>query len=396
MRLMTLALCCVLATAMFAGTATIARAADTPNPAIGRWDITLGDGPTPCWLEVTKNGDAYAGRFLFIAGSVFGLDKVTVGDKKVEFTAGDTTFTGTIEGDAIKGETTGKDGNKGKWTAKRFVAKPRLGGPWLIEGEGKGTLRFRAGGNQPAGMLIKGDSRQGTPLTNVSLDGYNLKFNVGEQKCSATVKGDVMEGTMGNDKFTAKRQIRWGAPIELFNGKDLTGWKPLGGDTSNYKWKVIDGIMHCDGQSVNIVTERADFEDFKLHVEFKVPKDGNSGVYLRGRYEIQVADSAGRKPDEHSCAALYSRIAASEDAGKPADEWQTYDITVIDHYVTVVWNGKTVIDNKELEGITGGAMNSNETEPGPIYLQGDHHAIDYRKITLTPMLAPPARQRPTG
>jgi hypothetical protein len=379
-----------LAVLTLSALAAPALAADAKSPALGRWDITLGDGPTPCWLEVTQKGDDYAGRFLFIAGSVFDLPKVTVDGDKVEFVAGNVTFTGTVNGDTITGATAGKDDHKGKWSAKRFVPKVSLAGRWAIEGQ-RDRVSFRERGGQLRGALIQeaGPAR----LTDVTLDGYTLQFTAGDKKCTAQVKGDVMEGTMGDEKFTAKRERQWGEPIELFNGKNLDGWKALS-DPNNFKWKVVDGIMHCDGHgSSNIVSERT-FDDFKLHVEFKVPKDGNSGVYLRGRYEIQVADSAGQTPDVHSCAALYSRVAPSEDAAKPADEWQTYDITLIDHYVTVVWNGKTVIDNQEIEGITGGAIDSHEGEAGPIYLQGDHTAIDYRKITLTPAIAPtPSRGR---
>lgn len=389
-------MCCVGVVLMFSSLVVSARAADTNDPAIGRWDITLGDGPTPCWLEITKKDGQYAGRFLLVAASVFDLKSVKVDGTKIEFATVDTngddrgiTFAGTVEGNTIKGETVSKDGGKGKWTAQRFVAKPRLDGVWTIDGQGKGSLRLRQTADRLAGVLM-GNGDRPTPLTNVAVDGYALSFTAGEKQCKALVKGNVMDGTLGEEKFTAKREVQWGKPVELFNGKDLAGWKPLG-DPNNYKWKVVDGIMHCDGHgSSNIVTEQK-FEDFKLHVEFKVPEGGNSGVYLRGRYEIQVADSAGHEPDAHNCGGLYSRIAPKETACTKAGEWQTFDITLIDHYVTVVHNGKTIIDNQEIEGITGGAIDSREDEPGPIYLQGDHTAVDYRKITLTP-----ARTRPGG
>ena len=370
-----------------------ALAADKPSPAVGRWDITLGDGPTPCWLEVTQKGDSYNGRFLLVAASVYDLKEIKVDGDKVEFKArgtkgegSDDIFKGTVSENSIEG-TYGKDGSGNKWSAVRFVPQPRVAGTWTLDGKDKVTLTLRQPrGGELAGQLKEG-SEEAEDLKDVKVENGKLKFAVKDEAYEATVTGDVMKGVM-NEKggkkfdFTAKRERRWGEPIELFNGKDLEGWKPLG-DANNYKWKVVDGLMHCDGQSANIVSERT-FRDFKLHVEFRVPQHSNSGVYLRGRYEIQVADSAGEKPEEHGCGALYSRIAPSENAGKPAGEWQTYDITLIGQYLTVVWNGKTVIDNKEVEGITGGAMDSKETEPGPIYLQGDHAAVDYRKITVTP------------
>lgn len=393
-------LICALAVFAFltcSSLAVPALAADAQDPAVGRWDITLGEGPTPCWLEITKKDGQYAGRFLYISASVFDLKQIKVDGNKVEFECKGTkgegpghTFVGTIEGDSITGETLNNKKEKGKWTAKRFVPQVNLTGIWQIDGEeGNAAIRFTQRNGQIRGRLMMPGKRM--PISDAKLDGYSLQFTAGDQKCAAKVKGDVLEGTIGDTRFTAKRQREWEQPIELFNGKDLNGWKPLG-DPNNFKWKVVDGIMRCEGHSSNIVSEKT-FGDFKLHVEFRVPERGNSGIYLRGRYEIQVADSYGRPAGNHDCGSLYSRLAPSKNAGKPAGEWQTFDITLIDHYMTVVWNGKVVHDNVEIEGITGGAIDSNESEPGPIYLQGDHTAIDYRKITLTPAKAPTAGGR---
>ncbi|HOJ53501.1 MAG TPA: DUF1080 domain-containing protein [Phycisphaerae bacterium] len=387
--------CVAFAVLMFSNVNAPVFAAEAADPAVGRWDITLGDGPTPCWLEITKRDGQYAGRFLYISASVFELKQVKVDGNKVEFECTGVkgggpghTFIGTIEGDTITGTVVPKNGEKMKWTARRFVPRIDLTGTWTIEGQDNATLRFRQRNDRIMGVLLQNSP---TRLTDIKLDGYALQFTAGDKQCAARVKGDVLEGTLGDAKFTAKRQREWGEPIELFNGKDLTGWKPLG-DPAKFNWKVVDGILHCDGRAANIVTEET-FGDFKLHVEFKVPQGGNSGVYLRGRYEIQVADSHGRPPGEHDCGGLYSRLAPKENASKPAGEWQTFDITLIDHYMTVVWNGKLVHDNVEIEGITGGAIDSKENEPGPIYLQGDHTSIDYRKITLTPAKAPVEGQR---
>jgi hypothetical protein len=199
-------------------------------------------------------------------------------------------------------------------------------------------------------------------------------------------KGDVMEIKSQGEQLTARRDRKWGQPVELFNGKpeDLANWEALGGN-GEFHWKVVDGVLTNGGHGTeNIVTKRKDFRNFKLHVEFKVPEHGNSGVYLRGRHEVQIADSHGRPIEGGGCGAMYSRVLPKVNASKPAGEWQTYDIVFIDNFLTVIHNDQTIMDNVEVEGITGGAIDSKEWDPGPIYLQGDHSQIFYRKVILTP------------
>ena len=164
-------------------------------------------------------------------------------------------------------------------------------------------------------------------------------------------------------------------------GKDPNGWKVANGILSNEA--VQEPGKHKS--YANIRTE-AEFEDFNLRLDFRVPKNGNSGVYLRGIYEVQVADSFGKKNDPHNCGALYSRITPSVAAEKPAGEWQTLDITLVERHVTVVLNGKTIIDNQPAAGCTGGAMWSDQFKPGPIYLQGDHGTVSYRNLVLRPVV----------
>jgi Domain of Unknown Function (DUF1080) len=172
----------------------------------------------------------------------------------------------------------------------------------------------------------------------------------------------------------------WGAPINIFNGRDLTGWKASG---ANSQWSVVNGILTNARNGANLITERT-FNDFKLHVEFNVPKNGNSGIYLRGRHEVQVEDSKGLATLSTHTGGVYGFLTPNENAAGDAGTWQTYDITLVGRRVTVVLNGKTVISMQNIPGITGGALDSNEGEPGPIYLQGDHTAVEYRKIVLTP------------
>ncbi|MHC4529870.1 MAG: family 16 glycoside hydrolase [Planctomycetota bacterium] len=159
-------------------------------------------------------------------------------------------------------------------------------------------------------------------------------------------------------------------------------------------WSVEDGVLvnrpvqhegkpHVSYGNLRTVGE---FEDFNLKLEVNVPRKGNSGIYLRGIYEVQVSDSYGKDLDSRNMGAIYSRIKPSMSAEEPAGQWQTMNITLLDRHVTVELNGKVIIDNEPLLGCTGGALWSDESRPGPIYLQGDHKAVDYRNIVLTPII----------
>ena len=206
-------------------------------------------------------------------------------------------------------------------------------------------------------------------------------------------EGDSLVGTVtypdgkqypwtGNRAPTLRRktQPQWAAPIKLFNGTDLKGWHASG--TVN-QWKVSNGILRSDSHGSNLLTDKK-FTDFKLHIEFRFPKGSNSGVYLRGRYEIQIQDTDLPEPPNNQMSAIYGFLPPNEQRGKPAGEWQSYDVTLIGRLVTIAFNGKTVISEQEIPGITGGALDSREGEPGPLYLQGDHSSIEYRNIIITP------------
>jgi hypothetical protein len=188
-------------------------------------------------------------------------------------------------------------------------------------------------------------------------------------------------------------KVKFGAPITLFNGKDLSGWKLTDPNAVN-GWSVIDGVLinrpvQEEGKPHksfgNLRTER-EFNDFRITLETRLSKDSNSGVYLRGIYEVQVLDSYGLPLDSHNMGAIYSRVTPTIAVEKPAGEWQTMDITLVDRHATVILNGKKIIDNQPLLGCTGGALWSDQFRPGPIYLQGDHSLIDYRNIVIRPVL----------
>jgi hypothetical protein len=186
--------------------------------------------------------------------------------------------------------------------------------------------------------------------------------------------------------------VKFGPPIELFNGTDLTGWRLTDPNAFN-GWSVKDGLLvntvvHEEGKHKNYGNLRTDreFTDFNLTLEVRVAEGGNSGVYIRGIYEVQVADTYGRPLNSHNMGAIYSRIKPTVAAEKPPGEWQTMDITFVDRHATVVLNGKKIIDNQPVAGCTGGALWSDVTRPGPIYLQGDHTGIEYRNIVLRPVV----------
>lgn len=209
------------------------------------------------------------------------------------------------------------------------------------------------------------------------------------------LSGDSLGGTVGDETgkaipWTGKRapaltpakSVAWGKPIKLFNGKDLTGWKPRNKNNPNC-WSVANGLMTNKTPCADIISEQK-FTDFKAHIEFQVPANGNSGVYLRGRYEVQISDGFNQALDSLRMGAVYGWLKPLVNAAKNPSEWQTLDITLVGRKVTVVFNGQTIIDNETIPGITGGALDSDEAAPGPIMLQGDHTKILYRKVEITP------------
>jgi hypothetical protein len=175
---------------------------------------------------------------------------------------------------------------------------------------------------------------------------------------------------------------KWGKPIHLFNGKDLSGWQMS--KPGPPEWTVQNGILVSPGNGPELISD-SKFADFKLHVEFNCGVDANSGIYLRGRYEVQIETESQGEPPSHHTGGVYGFIAPSPELPRSPDTWQTFDITLIGRRVTVVQNGKTIIDNQEIPGITGGAVDSNEAAPGPIYLQGSEKGhVQFRSIVITP------------
>lgn len=170
-------------------------------------------------------------------------------------------------------------------------------------------------------------------------------------------------------------------------GKDLTGWKTR---DQRCGWKVENGTLVNNTPSSDLITDQK-FWNFELHYEFNVPQHGNSGMYLRGRYEIQILDDFGKPPAPGGNGSIYNQTTAKSNASKPAGEWQTADVRLVDKKVTVKLNGVVIIDNAELTGPTGGALDDKVDQPGPIMLQGDHGSIQFRNIKIKKLPGDPPK-----
>jgi hypothetical protein len=185
--------------------------------------------------------------------------------------------------------------------------------------------------------------------------------------------------------FNANRKYKMGSPVILFDGKTIENMWDVQRKDQPSGWTVVDGVMTNEAKANNLVT-RHRFGDFKIQCEYKIEEHSNSGIYLRGRYELQVLDDAGKPPDIHSHMALYSRVKPAVNASLPAGQWQTMEATIVGNRLTVILNGKKVHDNIMIDGITGGALDSRENETGPIMIQGDHGKVSFRKVVVTPIL----------
>jgi hypothetical protein len=240
------------------------------------------------------------------------------------------------------------------------------------------------------------------PISEVKVNNGKYSFSIPPQWEEGTrnmdfefdVNGDIIKGTMVYTdgvtyNFTGVRapllsrskEPVWGKPIVLFNGKDTKGWHADGKN----QWTVESGILRSLHSGANLITDKT-FTDFKLHIEFRYKQGSNSGVYLRSRYELQIIDTKSGEPEPiaNQFSSIYGFLPPNKMMAKNPGEWQSYDVTLVGRMVTVVANGRTVIANQIIPGITGGAINSNEGEPGPILIQGDHGPIDYRNIVITP------------
>jgi hypothetical protein len=278
----------------------------------------------------------------------------------------------------------------GRWDIT--VSTPKESYPdWmeLVERDGKPEVRI-----QPQAGSVR-------PAVDVKLDGAHLALTVfaADAKGPATiwvldVKDDRLTGAQQRGYAVSrlagvrapelKREPprAWANPEPLFDGKDLSGWEPA--TAFDNQWVAREGVLLNTKKGANLKTTRK-FDDFKLHIEYNCPEGGNSGVYLRGRYEVQVEYEPLSFNDEfHRVGSIYGFIAPTGKVARQPGTWESFDVTLVGRMVTVIRNGVTTIDQQEIPGITGGALDSNEGEPGPIYLQGDHTGgMMYRNITIS-------------
>ncbi len=215
-------------------------------------------------------------------------------------------------------------------------------------------------------------------LTAGKLDGT---FQVeGRPETHLTWTGERAPELQGTDDGSWKA----GNSIRLFDGKDLTGWHSrLPG--REIGWRVDNGLLNNGKAGVPDLVTNSSFWNFVLHADYRIGKGSNSGIGLRGRYEVQIYDDFGKPPSLHGNGALYSRIPPSTNASRAPGEWQSLDIRIVGRVVTVVLNDTTIIDHQTVEGLTAIATDPHEAQPGPIILQGDHGPVEFRSIVLTPL-----------
>jgi hypothetical protein len=288
---------------------------------------------------------------------------------------------------------TGTDAFLGRWDLT--VKTPAKEYPsWLQVSREHGELKAE----------MVGEVGNAHPLPKVKIEGGEIEFVSPKEEQGSKedmvflgkLSGDRLVGTTtgpdgspwtwsGTHAPTLKRahDPQWGRPLSLFDGKSLSGWT-FRDPTHATNWKVENGTLVKTGRGAELVSD-GKFEDFKLHVEFNCDPKSNSGVYLRGRYEVQVETDSVAEPPSHHTGGVYGFLAPNPEQPRKPGVWQTFDITLVGRDVTVVQNGVTVIDHEEIPGITGGAIDSHEASPGPIYLQGsEENRVAFRNIVITP------------
>jgi Domain of Unknown Function (DUF1080) len=283
----------------------------------------------------------------------------------------------------------------GRWDLTLTTPKGELPS-WIEVSEDQGSAKIVMVGVTDHATPLKTFTVQGSSLTFVSPkgeEGFRADMTFKGKLAGAVLLGTVTDpsGTVWHWKGAPAPALKrtgtpkWGKPVTIFNGKDLTGWTPRN-QNKDASWKAVDGTLVKDGNGPDLVNS-SKFQDFKLHIEFNCGVHANSGVFLRGRYEVQVETESQAEPNSHHTGGVYGFLDPVPEQPRKADVWQTFDITLIGRNVTVVQNGITVIDHKEIPGITGGALDSHEGLPGPIYLQaGEVGRVSYRNIVVTPVI----------
>lgn len=294
-------------------------------------------------------------------------------------------------------------------SAFRAAIEPLLGRWDLTVRDGANAypswLEVRLSGRRTLVGSYVGQFGSARPVSKIDFDLKTAKFHftvppqweprTNDVVVEGKLEGKTLSGQILNDagKFIPWKGGRapllvpthppvWGKPIELFNGRDLTGWKARN-PSAKHGWIVQDGVLVNATPGNDLMTDQK-FNNFKLRAEFRYPKGSNSGIYLRGRYEAQIEDDFGLDPESHLIGGIYGFLTPRVNAAKPPGEWQTMEITLIGRVITIVLNGESIIERQAIPGITGGALDSDEAAPGPLLIQGDHGKVEFKALTLTP------------
>ncbi len=297
------------------------------------------------------------------------------------------------------------------WTVDSVAGQSPFTGRWNLSGTGEHAdhvywLQITEEGGTFKGLFL---NRGGSPvpLPDVRVENGELIFRLAgpPDKPGPEFRARLQDGQLVGRSVHGNRTVEWvgtrppawpaadanaphtfGTPVLLFDGRSLDTWE-LQHKNRPSGWAVADDMMSNEPKANNLISKEK-FRDFRLDAEYKLEKDSNSGIYLRGRYELQVLDDFGKAPESHGHMALYAWTPPRVNASRAPGEWQVVQATLLGNRVTVTLNGQKVHDNAPIQAITGGALDSDETAPGPIMIQGDHGRVWLRKLVVTPITGP--------
>lgn len=282
----------------------------------------------------------------------------------------------------------------GRWDVT-LQTPQRAYSSWLDIRQEHGKVRVRMVGRWgharwlPTAGIVNGHLRFVSPKEEEGRTDGDMVFDgvrVGDQLQGTTKGPDGANWTWRAERapaLAATKAPQWGTPVKL----DPGAWTPL--DAAAKPWRVVDGTLISPGGGTDLRSV-AEFGDFKLHLEFNCAPGANSGVYLRGRYELQIENDLKPEAANMRTAGIYGYLAPTVAAPRTPGVWQSYDITLVGRTITVALNGRVGIDRKEIPGITGGALDSREDADGPLVLQGaEDGQVTFRNIVISPALRMP-------
>lgn len=371
---------------------------------LGRWNIRiLGQTDTfeSAGLEIASKDGTLEGKLVWKWGGREPIGDIAVEAGELRFRRGGESYRARLEGETLRGAQTSGD-KETRFEGRRAGELSDPSGTWKVYAledpdRSEGRLVLEARGGAISGRAEDADGRP-FEVRDAKLSGYVLELTAVSKenpdfraRARLEVRGDRLFGKLelspGESdphavELRGERERRWGEPVALLAAEGTEGWRPRN-PAAKFGWKVSDGVLRNSPPDIDVVSEKK-FRDFKLHLEYRVRPGSNSGIYLRGRYELQILGDTRVQP--HGNMAVYSVLSPAKNPMRPLEEWQSVDVTLVGRWLTVVLNGKVVHEDAYLPGITGGAIDPWEDEPGPILLQGDHGPIEFRNIAVTPAL----------